>query len=113
MFSIAHNLCKNEYRRINRNILESREDVETLNITQETAVEKQLDAKFFTRALHRQLDLLRPEQKSAFILRFQENLSTREISTILNCPEGTVKSRLFYLTKKLAGQLVDFHPHEE
>jgi len=47
-------------------------------------------------------------QCSTFILRFQENLSIKEISQILDCSEGTTKSRLFYVTQKLSSKLKQF-----
>ncbi|MBN2000446.1 sigma-70 family RNA polymerase sigma factor [candidate division KSB1 bacterium] len=110
VYSIAYNLCKNEYRRMSRNILEHRDEIEEIHIQQDRTYEQKLDDQFFVQAVFEQLQQLKPEQKSAFILRFQENLSTLEISEILDCPEGTVKSRLFYVTKKLAKKLYNYYP---
>jgi len=36
------------------------------------------------------------DYQTTFLLRFQENLTIKEISEILECSEGTVKSRLFH-----------------
>jgi RNA polymerase sigma-70 factor (ECF subfamily) len=44
-------------------------------------------------------------------LRFQENLSIKEISEILDCSEGTVKSRIFHSTRKLMNRLKEYNPY--
>ena len=36
---------------------------------------------------------LRPERAAVLVLRFYEDLSNRDISRILGCPEATVRSR--------------------
>ena len=53
------------------------------------------------RALH-ELPTL---QRAAVILRHVQGLSTRQVSEILNCSEGTVKTHLFRGMKKLRKQL--------
>jgi len=108
IFSIAHNMCKNEYRRLERTKEnaenESKEEIES---TQESAV----DVKLFTAALFKELEQIDAAQKTAFLLRFREELSIKEISKILVCSEGTVKSRLFYTTKKLLKKLTKYNPN--
>jgi RNA polymerase sigma-70 factor (ECF subfamily) len=41
-------------------------------------------------------------EKSAFLLYYREDFSLREIGQVLNLPEGTVKSKLFYTRKKIS-----------
>jgi len=43
-------------------------------------------------------------------LRYQEELSIKEISEVMECPEGTVKSRLYYALRKLSDKLQVFRP---
>ena len=43
-------------------------------------------------------------------LRYQEELSIKEISEVMDCPEGTVKSRLYYALRKLSDKLQVFKP---
>ena len=50
-------------------------------------------------------------QRSTFLLKFQENFTIKEISKILNCSEGTIKSRLFKTTKLLAKALQAYDPN--
>ena len=57
-----------------------------------------------------ELEKLSTDQRAAFLLRFQEELSITQISAIMGCPAGTVKSRLFYACKKLSHLLEEFNP---
>lgn len=101
LYSIAHNMCKNEYRkqsvRANQMGGFSEPIVDNLhdNFTQQE----------FREALDRVLDNMDEDDKNLFVLRHELEYSIEEIAVMVNCPEGTVKSRLFYLKKKLSQQL--------
>jgi len=114
IFTIAHNCCLNELRRTGiRNEIVFNEYEEYNNGTSgETnpPLMESIDRDDFNKRLMRLLSEYDPDQRGAFILRFQENMSIREIAGIQNCPEGTVKSRLHYMLKKLAGQLKEYNP---
>ena len=47
------------------------------------------------------------DQRAVVVLREVEGLSYKEIAEVLDCPEGTVMSRLFYARKKLQDILRD------
>jgi len=47
------------------------------------------------------------EQRQAIVLREIDGLSYKEIAEVMECPEGTVMSRLFYGRKKLQELLAD------
>jgi len=51
--------------------------------------------------LHRVLKTLSPEQKEAIILRFFEEMNYQEISDIVGCSIGTVRSRIHYAKREL------------
>ena len=51
--------------------------------------------------LHRVLTTLSPEQKEAIVLRFFEEMSYRQISDIMGCSIGTVRSRIHYAKQEL------------
>ncbi|MFO7768657.1 MAG: sigma-70 family RNA polymerase sigma factor [bacterium] len=51
------------------------------------------------------LDTLSPEQRAVVVLFDLEGFSHREIARIMDCPEGTVMSRLHYGRLKLKEQL--------
>ena len=102
IFSIAHNMCKNEYRRRTvRNHIFSSENV----VTYQSGEEDEPDLSAMANIIYDELDTLGESHKTAFILRYREGFQIKEISEILSLPEGTVKSRLFYTRQILAGKL--------
>jgi RNA polymerase sigma-70 factor, ECF subfamily len=111
-FSVAWNMCKNEYRHNTiKNIVHS--EIRYGSSRQDEAFPKIsgiMDAKAFTATLHATLETLSEEKRAAFLLKYQEERSIKEIAEIQDCSEGTVKSRLFYTIKYLAGKLADFDP---
>jgi RNA polymerase sigma-70 factor (ECF subfamily) len=47
------------------------------------------------------LEILTPDQRAVIELTFFHELTYQEIAKILNCPENTVKTRMFHARKKL------------
>ena len=111
IYSIANNMCKNEYKK-----QELRQEYNTapleslLNHTTEYDI-SQLDNKAFHVRLYDELNKLDDAHKTTFILRYKEDLSLNDISQIMECSEGTVKSRLFYTLKKISGKLNAYNPN--
>jgi len=109
IYSVAHNMCKNEYRKhkfrqeINGRIATHTEVIES-------KVHEELDHARLSKAVEELLDHFDDEDKNLFVLRCELEMPLAEIAIILNCPEGTVKSRWFYLKKKLAESLHDYNP---
>ena len=113
VFTVAHNLCCNElrHRQVRRStIVVDMDALPAVAGDDYCAVEKALDQRAFKEALWQQLDQLDQERRSVFLLRYQEEFTLQEISAVLECPVGTVKSRLFYTIRYLAGQLQAFDP---
>jgi len=54
------------------------------------------------------INSLSDELKEAFILREVEDLSYKELSKILQCPEGTIKSRLFRAREEVRKKLTPY-----
>lgn len=109
IFKIAHNMVKNEYRRLNvRKIVQH--EAEPDDYAGSEDLDAALDAREFHKRLHLELSKLDTERQSTFLLRFQEQFSIKEISEVLGCSEGTVKSRLFYTARHLADKLKAFSP---
>ncbi len=102
IFSIAHNMCKNEYRRrtVRSNMLSSGNMCVYQYTDEETA-----DLNEMVQLIYDELENLDESYKTAFILRYREGLQIKQIGEILKLPEGTVKSRLFYTRQLLAGKL--------
>ncbi len=116
LFTIARNLCLNEYRRLSVQASVHKDDWDShadKGSWQQPYADSQLDGADFRRALLKSLYRCNPVQRSVFILRFQHELSVKEIAEIMNCAEGTVKSRLHYTAKKLAGELQIFNPNKQ
>jgi RNA polymerase sigma-70 factor (ECF subfamily) len=116
IFTVAYNMCKNEYRRLEvREIVENDANIDEVSQSFQSEYhpsERKVDQKIFEQALFDELEKLDDGHRSAFLLRYQENFSIREIGEILGCSEGTVKSRLFYTTQKLASKLKAFNPYK-
>jgi RNA polymerase sigma-70 factor (ECF subfamily) len=57
--------------------------------------------------VHQALDSIEVKHKEVLVLHFLEDFSLQEIAQILNCPEGTVKSRIHYAKKALKTALLE------
>ena len=102
-YSVANNMCKNEYRR-----REIREEYRTVRLTEpalEYPEEPALQPDRLIEKIFITLNELGEEHRSAFLLRHREGFSIKDIAEVLELPEGTVKSRLFYAKKILAEKL--------
>lgn len=104
IYTLATNMCRNNWRdeANRRRLLEDympSESVENL-----PAIE-QIDAAIFAKIMEELLVNLASIEREILLLRFQEELPIKEIASIVNLPEGTVKSKLFYLLKKIANKL--------
>ena len=99
MYSLAANMCKNEFRRMSRKpVVFALPDL--IMVPQSINLEDTSQA--FAQILASALMELDEKHRACFILRYQEGFSVAEVSQILDCPKGTVKSRLFHALKKLA-----------
>jgi RNA polymerase sigma-70 factor, ECF subfamily len=94
IYRIATNMCNNEFRK--NNVIRKYHDhikssSEIITLSSETEKD-----------LRKCITDLNTEQRSLIVLRFKLKLSIKEIAQIYECPEGTIKSRLFYATKELS-----------
>jgi len=110
IYSIGSNMCKNQYRRSATRKEIKADDLISEIYKEEETFSFQLDKDLLENNLKESLSLLDDELREIIILRFQENLSIKEISQITGCTEGTVKSRIFYTLKKLSERLKVFKP---
>lgn len=111
LYSVANNMCKNEYRKqeVRKNTVNGIH--ENIGVADDhTASDKKADKGIFTDMLNVELDKLEEIQKTTFLLRYKMDLSIKEIAEITEASEGTVKSRLFYTLKKLSEKLKMFDP---
>jgi RNA polymerase sigma-70 factor, ECF subfamily len=114
VFSVASNTCKNFYRHrqvVNDsrdNLLPAENEVFSEDVFLQLA--GCIDSKIFRQMLENIIEELPAEKKEAFILRYQEDKPIAEIALIQQCPEGSVKSRLYYTLRLLEEKLKMFKP---
>ncbi len=112
MYSVAHNMCKNEYRKMEIRKPTEFESVSGMLTSDNVDAGKRIDRKAFMNSLGTELDKLDEGQRTVFVLRYEENLSIKEIGDIMDISEGTVKSRLFYTLRKLSDRLKVYAPEK-
>jgi RNA polymerase sigma-70 factor (ECF subfamily) len=103
LYSIAHNMCKNEYRR--QALRKQANSLIVISDHTHESVSNHLDQLAFQQKLDQVLCEEDEDVRAMFSLRFELEMDVSEIARVLQCPEGTVKSRLFYLKKRLASRL--------
>ena len=81
---------------------------EILDMYNSERPDKALERSELHTKIIQEVEKLPAEQKQAIVLREIDGLSYREISEIMNIPEGTVMSRLFYARKKLQEALAEY-----
>lgn len=99
LYRIAYNIFY-DYNRVNK----QPENFVDISFVGESAVTEVNRGDFmmdFTTALA----ILSGCEKTAMLLFYMEDLTVREISQIMKCPEGTVKSHLSRGKKKITGYL--------
>jgi RNA polymerase sigma-70 factor (ECF subfamily) len=115
IYTIAYNMCKNTYRKQqhSQQAMEAlTHDAASKSLHPETpAPETALDQAVYHTHLKQAVQTLNEEQQTLIALRFEEELELKAIADVLGIPEGTVKSRLHYVLKKLAAQLAPIAPH--
>ena len=99
MFSIAYNMCKNEYR--HREIVQAYQEHIMATTTEIGADADTLEQKQRRQMLQEAINALPENQKPLFLLRYEEELTVPEIARITMLPEGTVKTRLLTALKSV------------
>jgi RNA polymerase sigma-70 factor (ECF subfamily) len=105
LYRVAANLAYNQARRRGGwsesfHSLAERLFVPALRSPEHIAEQRELQA--IVRGL---LDELPPNHRAVLVLHYLQDYSIPEIAAILDCPEGTVKSRLHHARKLLKGYL--------
>ena len=90
LYRIARNKVYQQFRR-KRKLSELNENIAVPNDTENDVFSTEDAAK-----IHRCLKELLPEYREVLMLRFLEQMSYEQISQVINCRLGTVKSRIHY-----------------
>lgn len=114
IYSVANNMCINEYKKMavrsnTNNGLSA--DLQVSSNSQ--PIEEQINEKNFSSDLENAMAKLDEKHREVFIMRHIDGLSVKEVAEVMGINDGTVKSRLFYATKKIAGVLQMYNPVNE
>lgn len=101
IYSIAYNLCKNHYRHISYERDYKAEIQASSEEVHEEEMTMLMDRTAFDEALQKEVSGMRPPDRMLFSLRYEEELTIPQIASVLDIPEGTVKSRLYSITNSL------------
>ena len=111
IYTITANRCKNKlrdeklrHRNVKENLISDTEPTVEMN--------HEADMTFLRQLLTDKFGKLSEKEKDIFVLRFEQQLSIRDIAAILNIPEGSVKSGIYYLLKKYA-QILNYYQYEK
>ena len=104
IFTIAANHCKNHFRQQNKQAVDHK-PAENLQAFMEDLHDKNL----LQSSLNTEIDKLSSPYKETFLLRYSQDMKLKEIAEIMDCPLGTIKSRLNHATKELSRNLTVYH----
>ncbi len=99
LYRIARNKVYQQLRK-KRNVSRLDENIAVEDHAEEDAFSGEDAAK-----IHKCLKELPPEYREVLMLRFLEQMSYQQISQVLNCKLGTVRSRLYYAKLTLKKEL--------
>ncbi len=102
MYTIVHHASLSHIRNNNNRARLLKENYHPIKVAH---INSTYDANFIQKKLNDIYKTLSEKEQLIFVLRFEMEMSMREIASIAEIPEGSVKSCLFYLLKKLASQL--------
>lgn len=97
LYRMAHGISVDRLRqeRSRRRV----EEIKSLAVDE--AIESPVFCADDVAAVHRALDQLELAHREVIVLQFLEDMSIAEIASVLDCPQGTVKSRLHYAKRAL------------
>ena len=108
--TITANLCrdymKSAYFKHSQNIITDEEELIQIKDTKES-----IEEKFIQKQRQKQIidaiDKLKPKLREVIVMYEMKNMNYEQIAEKLNCPVGTVRSRLFNARKELSITLKD------
>jgi RNA polymerase sigma-70 factor (ECF subfamily) len=113
LYRIAINTAKNHFaaqgRRAAGSVSTDVEDAENFDdavqLRDVATPDSVLQSKQIGEAVNRTIEQLPPDLRTAIVLRELEGLSYDEIAAAMNCPVGTVRSRIFRAREAIAAEL--------
>ncbi|MEQ1531379.1 MAG: sigma-70 family RNA polymerase sigma factor [Methylococcales bacterium] len=101
IFGIAYNKARQSLRNSGHKDEESLDELDGDNLVfaENNCALNQLEVSNW---LEPALDMLSPDQRAVIELTYFEGLHYSEIAILMDCPENTVKTRMYHARKKLA-----------
>jgi RNA polymerase sigma-70 factor (ECF subfamily) len=107
VYTITGNSCKNILRNEQNRQRLMNEQIAPLQDSSTTLVHT-VDYQLLKQQIRTLLDSLSEKERSIYLLRFEQELSIKEIADTIGIPEGSVKSGIYYLVKKFSNHLKAF-----
>ncbi|MBQ4819079.1 RNA polymerase sigma factor [Aquimarina sp. MMG016] len=101
IFTVAKNRWKNEIRSHSIRKKHSEFASAFLSIDNEEKEEENINKLERSLKVKEKMKQLSDHHREVIVLKYSNNLTIKEISQVLDCNEGTVKSRLYYALKSL------------
>lgn len=108
IYHVTANLCKNKLRQEKLRSQTVRDQLNDAS-TQTVQLNHEADMAYLQQILKDKFESLSEKERQIFTLRFEQQLPVKEIAALLEIPEGSVKSGIYYLLKKYAHILNYYH----
>jgi len=108
LYRVTANLCYTHVARQSRWLTALEDVIENIVAPPSRAYpERRVEQDELHTVVKQAIDTLSPNQRIVIVLHYLTALSLREIAYILDVPEGTVKSRLYYGRENLRRRLIN------
>ncbi|HEC23143.1 MAG TPA: RNA polymerase sigma factor [Chloroflexi bacterium] len=105
LYRVTVNLSYTWTKRNRRNAVSLDGVIDYLTSAPSAAPEPSAEQAELLQKIQEAIDALPFEQRAVIVLHYLNGLSVKEIAEVLECPVGTVKSRLHHARRKLRKQL--------
>ncbi len=105
IYRITVNTCLDHRRSKVRNAVEFNDDPDDHPAGSGVSPDQSADSRMIQQHVDNALKLLPPQERSVFVLRHYHDLPLKQIASILELAEGTVKSHLFRAIQRLQREL--------
>jgi len=113
LYRITTNVClthrSRRKRHMHASIHEGEGDEESHGVAGTMESDRQAMDSEISSSIEDALEVLSPKQRLVFTLRHYDGYKLREIATMMNCTEGTVKKYLFTATRRMREQLKEVY----